>query len=1111
MNYAIVTSAGLNTAAQASENGHFIKINRFIPVYDYRIDENIIPDPTGIEGWSVNEISSVEGFDATYPTGERLWKDVVGAYSLTDADEFWVVSAAGAGGTGTITISSPKHNISMPVNLRNGVPMWDWVSADNADLPGQSSTAWILYNAVTIANNDSTNNPQTTTDRSKYFTNITYGAFLGSDGRSRGSWQARINEDVGQFKFNKIALYAVQVDSNGTELSGESQEPTLFAMVIFPTQIKTNFREGGVDDVVVDFQLDISPTAIDFNNLLYGTSGDYWMPVEVSDPVNELSGYGLHFNGDIFISHAYRPEDFCAGKMVISTQHNIVGSLSAREREMPQIALQYINNSGSETIRKRVTMMCTISGDLFIDASTYGSGLVKIRSNGNKPSIDIDDSLILLGGVDGIFIENQRTGTSGLGVRIEEPDFDTSKDAAGHFTGGDLIRKNQPLIITTKNGGSTDDASDMWIVAGLIFSGSNALDTIQTSGDTHEAVWEVLNGVATNNIPTENVGFRSSRITILGLGGINIQGKKIHLVTEGTDENSVFVKGNVAPLDNGQYALGSSIVAWNNLYVKNIYGDQNQVTPIIQLHSSIWPSHTLEEDGTYTVDDINFGDKQAKFNNMWARYFNGFSLGEWIKSAYDDSEIDFTSSNVEVSDVNGNSSSLTTNKKLEIANVSIAHIGANTVLMKLQLKGLVLKMPAEGAGCYISIKYSDNTKTQQSLSNFFGVEKNLSLEFLNFRNNESSPSNLAIDETIDLVVSNHTSTSLSATTESDHTIVGKPYGPGSLNWDQQDIDNTSLIHRVPHIGTTLGLNDVVPIKVHATWYDGDIINLSDLENWTITNIISNTFSVQINTKALIQLKRVIEIGSKPLGDRSTLEQQIMAEFNTFWPQNVKAPTFRYGTNAWENMFKGVIGNYNGANLGSESIFLFDGADIGFKHRTNQVFEEEQYWGINTPGVIAINTISNYVNQENMRTSLPNSLMYDPDNETVTIIPDSINIVRERYTGTLAIGDAVPSYFAPFYKAERTDDEAISFKAPVAWYNVVENQKKSTIFGREEWVCRTNNNNDRRFDIERFFDDSATASEGEEIRTNENGWGITSETTQNVNTMSGWSWLVGGAL
>jgi hypothetical protein len=74
----MITQNGLNEIDQSHSMGQYIEIAYYVPVYDYRIDETILPTNTS---FSATDILTVTSSSDLVPVGEVLW-------NTTDPDAY---------------------------------------------------------------------------------------------------------------------------------------------------------------------------------------------------------------------------------------------------------------------------------------------------------------------------------------------------------------------------------------------------------------------------------------------------------------------------------------------------------------------------------------------------------------------------------------------------------------------------------------------------------------------------------------------------------------------------------------------------------------------------------------------------------------------------------------------------------------------------------------------------------------------------------------------------------------------------------------------------------------------------------------------------------------
>jgi len=278
MSNVVLMDSGLTYAISAANAGPLIAIKYFLPVYDYRIDSNVHNG----EDWGTSaiDLSASALSDDTTPHGEIIYNidETIKSYDFSDTDNYVfldgtenVNSATGPGGTWEISASVMSKE--QYINLYDDTPMFDCVSGTSVQYVSASPTEgyWVVEGAGIVSGDNSI--PAETSTGTNYFFPIT-DYYPVTDGSTvRGSWKCRLTKNIGNVKFNKIALYCVQIDGSGNEVGS----PVLFAQAMLSSPVvKTNFAANGFDDVVIDVQVKIDSLTADFSEVFHSTSGDYW-------------------------------------------------------------------------------------------------------------------------------------------------------------------------------------------------------------------------------------------------------------------------------------------------------------------------------------------------------------------------------------------------------------------------------------------------------------------------------------------------------------------------------------------------------------------------------------------------------------------------------------------------------------------------------------------------------------------------------------------------------------------------------------------------------------------------------------------------------------------
>jgi hypothetical protein len=282
-----ITRYGLDYATSASTIGTLIAPIYFVPVYDYRIDslihDNIIP---------TSAFSACVNVSATEPTGEILWNTSAADYSLSDINESFIISAQDAVSAGN-QILNPVQSQKWQINLKNGIPLSNHWAGTSATFDPDGGPAWNISDDTVL----SAGSNATPSGLDKYFSVIDYYPVSADteDSKIRGMVKCRLAKNIGECKFNKVALYCVRQDVYGNIIN---EEPAFFAECqLKTTVVKTNISNNGFDDVTVDVQLDLHSLSADWADVFFSTSGDYWARVPGGLYYPEKIGVG-EFDGD---------------------------------------------------------------------------------------------------------------------------------------------------------------------------------------------------------------------------------------------------------------------------------------------------------------------------------------------------------------------------------------------------------------------------------------------------------------------------------------------------------------------------------------------------------------------------------------------------------------------------------------------------------------------------------------------------------------------------------------------------------------------------------------------------------------------------------------------
>jgi hypothetical protein len=255
----ILTSGGLAAVLSAGNFGPYIDVAFCLPIFDARLDESI-----HTFGTSAISFDSTIPFEvsAAVPYGEKIWN--VPGYALSTS---YIISGGTVSGS-TVT-NYIQSSLGAGCNTLSGNVLVDSFHGTSFSQPNTNANYWTIANLSGVIGI----NPQTSTDRSKYWRVLDYFPVQDSQGRTRGQFTCSIDNPVGRFKMNKIALYCVRVDGNGIEVSG-AEAPIFFGEAYLASSVvKSDVMNEGFDSIVVDVQIELNSPNQYMTSGYYATSG----------------------------------------------------------------------------------------------------------------------------------------------------------------------------------------------------------------------------------------------------------------------------------------------------------------------------------------------------------------------------------------------------------------------------------------------------------------------------------------------------------------------------------------------------------------------------------------------------------------------------------------------------------------------------------------------------------------------------------------------------------------------------------------------------------------------------------------------------------------------
>jgi hypothetical protein len=301
--YIVLTEQGLS--AIATQPWPQIAIKYFLPMYDESADILIHSDAGPTSASPLSAVITSADTQASLK-GERIYKvpSTSGVYSLTSKNV--ATSAATSVFNGTNVIYSSTVNKTNSRTLFNGSalstvvsgnvePVYD-IGSQNLQFDGGSAVAlpgmtWTIDGSHIFRDNlfDSVSfNPNQVNNGSYDIVN--------------GLFKFELQNDIGSYRFNKIAFFIQPMNKNGSVNS--SYDPILFGQVVFD---KSQIVEvGGTGSQTFEVAIQLAFTIR--NGTTVVTNNDYWSMVPLS--ASNRAQNGLFFAGDIALGTSAIPNSW---------------------------------------------------------------------------------------------------------------------------------------------------------------------------------------------------------------------------------------------------------------------------------------------------------------------------------------------------------------------------------------------------------------------------------------------------------------------------------------------------------------------------------------------------------------------------------------------------------------------------------------------------------------------------------------------------------------------------------------------------------------------------------------------------------------------------------
>lgn len=654
-NYAMITDVGLNKITEASQHGELIEIAYYVPVYDYRIDPDILPNG----GYDPDDISTVTSVSDTSPVGEVLWRrsDLPSSYRVLPIEESGIpiVGRDGATIDGSGVVSNYHQDSYTTIN---GVSAVGGVSAVAQYFVGSAwdSSTHTLTNGIACEVLDDSNLTPSAPTPDMLYTGVTYASVLSDDNVTKAAnFRITVTPEAGSIKFNKLGLYAVYRSGSEAVPTGT---PFLFGQVIIPQTQEIAFDSGTsvpVSDILVDFQIKSTQVAADFDSFIYASSADYWMRIS-----NQSDGsVGLLYDGDVYVSTNLAVDDrngviISSGdtgvaKLFVSTFETINNADPTRETEMPQLCLQYVTEADGEISSKRIRTLFRTNedGDCIVNFTgacqvgsynyslipadtTFGLGNESNRWNSvylnNGLNIVRDNEDVLVKGYFKIFGDDSTDGTA-----YTETNRDIVVAHPYSFVKANLMAKlREDLFIRSSvNDVETPDVNtNVFIIGGSWFASQDSKTVEAKYGDDNMSI---INGILASyqgdSVYTSSPIFdimsnNSGGVYITGNGYVYLMGSPVVM------EN--MIPGADGAITCGHYDIEGVPMAWKAVYTHAL----SNAGRGISLFDNLIPSTDL----TYSL-----GSETQRYSWLYTHYLRSsfiYAMGVTARTGFGTGKIE---------------------------------------------------------------------------------------------------------------------------------------------------------------------------------------------------------------------------------------------------------------------------------------------------------------------------------------------------------------------------------------------------------------------------------------------------------------------------------------
>jgi hypothetical protein len=631
----LVTQQGMEFITSAHDDGVFIYLKYFVPVYDNRIDGTI-------RSSQLSSFAQVADSSLTVPFGEILWKQSSSAAYTLSNNTSYVISANAIVSN---TVPNSYQSSRSYTNLLNGIPLSNQVSASGWNISQSGAAGTYTWSGTNVTGITGSNIQPAGIEG--YFQVADYYTVYdtSAEGDARGSFKCVIDELIGNVKFNKLALYAVAI-TNGVE-----SEVKFFGEAYLGSTPAIRSNLGiGYDRFEWDIQIDVSGVSASFEDLFFSSSADYW----------SHSPGGLYYPGKIGVGNFVDDQKTIAAAMHVRKPRDTFGAV---QTSTPILRLDY-NTSAYATLditQKGVYTNLNVAGDVVLRGPTgfdpYSDGTFALRpyeinaialGTSAKPFTELwlfheqEDSVVPVRALLNIhpywdvgirvwqgtypfdvdedseyqveigqgsqvgYLNSHAIKINNFGILIESNNGNADVDdllftSKGFLKGADIWRQNQNLYIYSVIDESVE-SKDICLIAGFstdalaTFSHNNILNTIEDN-----YLLDVRNQSEGYGSLLERANIRMVALGRIGLYSSHVELRQLRQAAYGTALLTTEMQGDSYAGITSKLFIGS-------------YLNGEELTPEI-IGARVLSIDTSYSNGTIPGDDLSFIDSDWLLDN----------------------------------------------------------------------------------------------------------------------------------------------------------------------------------------------------------------------------------------------------------------------------------------------------------------------------------------------------------------------------------------------------------------------------------------------------------------------------------------------------------------